>query len=62
METLYNVKDAANILHISTSFLYKKAEDGTIGCIKIGSALRFSKNNIDEYLKKCNKEPIISKP
>jgi excisionase family DNA binding protein len=38
METLYKIKDAANILNISSSYLYKKAEDGTIGSLKFGSA------------------------
>jgi excisionase family DNA binding protein len=58
MEMLYKINDVAKVLNISASYLYKKAEEGTIGSVKIGSALRFSKKNIDEYLEKCSRAPI----
>ena len=53
MKRLYNVKEVANMLSLSASCIYKKAERGEIGSIKIGTALRFSETNINEFIDKC---------
>ena len=58
MECLLKVDDVAKILNISVSSIYKYAEAGKIKSIKIGTALRFSENNIIDYLEKCEKSKI----
>jgi excisionase family DNA binding protein len=53
MIKLHDVKAVSGMLGISTSCLYKKAERGEIQAFKIGTALRFSEENIRNYLEKC---------
>jgi excisionase family DNA binding protein len=55
MDKLYKPSEIANLLNVSTSCIYKKAEKGEIPSIKIGSALRFSEKYIGKYLKKCRR-------
>ena len=55
MQKLFTVKEVANILNMSISCIYKKAESGEINSIKIGSALRFSETNINGFIDKCTK-------
>lgn len=55
---LYKPIEIAKLLNISTSCIYKKAEKGEIASVKIGSALRFSEENINEYLDKCRRNII----
>jgi excisionase family DNA binding protein len=50
---LYNVSEVAEMLGLSTSCVYKKAERGEIQAIKIGTVLRFSEENIQNFLNKC---------
>jgi excisionase family DNA binding protein len=53
MVKLYNVSEVAEMLGLSTSCIYKKAERGELAGIKIGTALRFSEKNIQVFLEKC---------
>jgi excisionase family DNA binding protein len=53
MTKLYNVSEVGEMLGLSKSCIYKKAEQGEIEAIKIGTALRFSENNINVFLEKC---------
>jgi excisionase family DNA binding protein len=55
MEKLHKIGEVAEILGISTSFIYKLAERGDIDSIKIGSALRFTERNVSEYIEKRRK-------
>jgi excisionase family DNA binding protein len=50
---LHKPTEIAKLLGVSLSCIYRKAEKGEIPSIKIGSALRFSEENINEYLEKC---------
>jgi excisionase family DNA binding protein len=52
---LYKPNEIAELLGVSLSCIYRKAENGEMPCIKIGSALRFSEDNINEYLEKCRR-------
>ena len=56
MERLLNVKDVAKLLQISASCVYKKAEKLEIASVKIGTALRFTEDNVFDYLQKCQRE------
>jgi excisionase family DNA binding protein len=53
MTKLYNVSEVAELLGLSTSCVYKKAERGDIEAIKIGTSLRFSEDDISVFLEKC---------
>jgi excisionase family DNA binding protein len=53
---LYNVSEIAKMFNVSVSCIYKKAEVGEIDSIKIGSALRFSDQNINKFLKTCTRK------
>jgi excisionase family DNA binding protein len=60
MIKLYNVSEVASMLGLSTSCVYKKAERGEIQTIKIGTALRFSECDIQNFIEKCKKTQIPS--
>jgi excisionase family DNA binding protein len=53
MEKLYNVSEVAEMLGVSASFIYKKAESGQLEAVRIGSALRFSESGIQAFVEKC---------
>jgi excisionase family DNA binding protein len=55
MDKLYKPIEIAKLFNISTSCIYKKAESGELPSIKIGTALRFSEENVNEYLEKCRR-------
>jgi excisionase family DNA binding protein len=61
MDKLYKVEEVAKLLNVSISCIYKKAEIGELVSIKIGSALRFSEQNIADFLKKNNREKVLIK-
>ena len=51
---LLTVKQAAQQMAISPSLLYQLVSEGKIRCFRIGrSALRFSPEQIEEYLSSC---------
>ncbi|MDR0287794.1 MAG: helix-turn-helix domain-containing protein [Clostridiales bacterium] len=58
MIKLYNVSEVASTLGLSISCVYKKAEKGEIQSIKIGTALRFSESDVQNFLEKCRKPDV----
>jgi excisionase family DNA binding protein len=56
MENLYDIKRVSALLNLSISCVYKKAENGEIPSVKIGTALRFSSKDIYEYIQKCTRK------
>ncbi len=52
MNKLYPVFEAAIILHISESTLYRWIHHKKISHIKIGSRVLFSQENLEEFLNK----------
>jgi excisionase family DNA binding protein len=58
MTNIYNVTDVAKLLSLSRSCIYKKFESGEIEGIKIGSAVRFTEENIQNFLTRCKTENI----
>lgn len=57
---LLNVKEAAEVLGISTGVLARLARDGVIGCYKFGSNTsprKFSKKHIQDFLLKYESRP-----
>jgi len=59
MEKLYKVEEVAKMLSVSASCIYKKAEIGELGSIKIGTALRFSEQNITEFIEINKREKAV---
>lgn len=47
---LSNIRDAAEYLGVSPSFLYKQTAAGAIRHFKLGSAIRFSETQLSEWL------------
>jgi len=60
MTKLYKVKEVSSMLGLSASCIYKKAEKGEIQSVKIGTALRFSDDDIQNFIEKCKKTQIPS--
>ncbi|MBF0493617.1 MAG: helix-turn-helix domain-containing protein [Candidatus Omnitrophica bacterium] len=65
-QEVLTVEELADYLQIKTSTIYKHAQHGQIPCFKIGSAWRFKKSSIDDWIKgqeKSNaKQPGASMP
>lgn len=59
MPKLYNVSEVGEMLGLSKSCIYKKAEKGEMDAIKIGNALRFTEDNIRDFINKCKKTSSI---
>ncbi len=51
MDQLWTVKDVAQHLKVSRSWVYLHAEDGTLPCVRIGGLLRFLPVEIEAYVK-----------
>jgi excisionase family DNA binding protein len=49
-EGLWKVKDVADFLAMSVSWVYKEVEAGKLPCVRIGAALRFRPDDIRAYL------------
>lgn len=48
-ENLWTVNDVASYLRVSTSMVYKRAEDGTLPCLRIIGSLRFDPEAIRKW-------------
>lgn len=49
-EPLWTVADVARFLSMSTQWVYKHAELGTLPCVRLGAALRFQPEAIRRYV------------
>jgi excisionase family DNA binding protein len=47
---LLNVSEAAQYLRVSPMFIYRRTSRGTLQHFKVGSALRFSRGQLDKFL------------
>ena len=52
-ECLLRPADVANRLKISKSRVYQLAQQGEIAFIKIGKSLRFTENDLQEFILRC---------
>jgi excisionase family DNA binding protein len=55
MEELYTIREVAEKLKISISSVYRYVESGRFPHRKIGSNIRFTKENIETFLSKPQK-------
>jgi excisionase family DNA binding protein len=53
MVKLLTVKEVAKMLCISTSTVFKYAEHGKIDSLKIGTARRFTEDQIEAFIQLC---------
>lgn len=56
MKKILTIKEVADSLQLSPSTIYKYSEKGKIPSFKIGTALRFFENEINDYLTEITKE------
>jgi excisionase family DNA binding protein len=54
------VKEVSEIIKVKPSTIYQWAELGQIPCLKLNGLLRFSEDDLMEWIKKCKKEPHFS--
>ena len=52
MGKIMTITDLSEKLQLSRSTIYKKSEKGEIPCFKLGTALRFMEEEINDYIKK----------
>ena len=50
MNAVYTVSEVSEIFKLSKSLVYKYAESGKINSIKIGTCLRFTEEQIKDFL------------
>lgn len=50
---LYNTKEAAEVLRISTRTLRKYVDDGKIEALRIGRGWRFTEKGINDFISKA---------
>ena len=55
---LLTIKEVAELLKVSPTFVRRLQQGRHIPFLKIGGSVRFSKNDIVEYLKKARVESI----
>jgi|TARA_B100001964_G_scaffold147480_1_gene162492 excisionase family DNA binding protein len=60
MENLYNKYDLTEILGLSISTIDNKMKDNSLGYYKFGKSVRFSEDQINEFLRKNNREKYTS--
>jgi excisionase family DNA binding protein len=53
---LFTVSDVAKALCLSQSKVYKLAESGELQSVKIGKTLRFSKEQVESFIRQNTKE------
>jgi excisionase family DNA binding protein len=56
--SLFNTDQAAQVIGVSRSFLQKRLALGEIGCIRIGRCVRFSLEDIAEFIDRNARHPI----
>lgn len=54
---IYSTKDAARILHVSTSTIYELIRRGELKSYRVGRNLRFSQEDLDDYVKQSHRLP-----
>jgi excisionase family DNA binding protein len=53
-ESLWKVRDVAQFLSVSVSWIYKEVEAGRLPCIRLGASLRFQPEAIRKWLELKN--------
>jgi excisionase family DNA binding protein len=63
MPEIMTTKELAKYLRLQEATVYKHAAEGNIPGIRIGSAWRFDKENIDKWISETHKKPQrVKKP
>jgi excisionase family DNA binding protein len=59
MEELLSPKEIATLLKVSVPTIYSWAQRGIIPCYKLGMCVRFSRDDLLEFLRKSRKDSQI---
>jgi len=60
MENLHNKYDLTEILGVSISTIDNKMKDGSLSYYKFGKSVRFSEEQIKDFMRKNNREQYTS--
>lgn len=55
-EGLIDVIEAARLMGLSKSKVYKMTDDGTLRCVKIGAAKRIRREDVQALIERCTRE------
>lgn len=53
MPPLFTISELADYLQVSTATIYRLMHDGTLVGVRVGSSLRFTRKNIEDFLENC---------
>lgn len=53
MPPLFTISEVADYLKVSTATIYRLMHDGTLVGVRVGSSLRFTRKNIEDFLESC---------
>lgn len=57
VHTLWTVADVADYLRVSVSWVYKKAADGTLPTVRVGTMLRFDPDAVRTFARGVGVQP-----
>jgi excisionase family DNA binding protein len=57
-EQLLNIREAADALRVSTSWLYKQVAARSVPCTRLGRSVRFSRANLAAIVAASTNEPM----
>lgn len=61
-DNLLTVQDVAEMLNVSPSMVYGLVERGTLACYRIGRCVRFTNDQVSDFLEKSLAKNEPSKP
>lgn len=62
LEPLMDVRDVARILKIAPKTVHKRVREGKLGCVEVSEKdRRFSRDQVQDYIKSQTREPRIDK-
>jgi excisionase family DNA binding protein len=59
---LYSQKEAAAFLNVSVKTVERARVSGRLNCRRIGSAIRFTQGDLDEFILKSSVRPLLKEP
>ena len=53
MPPLFTISEVAKYLQVSNTTVYRLIKDGSLNGVRVGQALRFTRQNIEDFLESC---------
>lgn len=57
MQKLLTVREVAELLGKSREWVYRRSDDGTLPCIRVGRSVRFKPTDLDAWLESHRQPP-----